>query len=130
MEYDSYGDWYDNGPGSVSFGINIRREMREYEKKDYFSFSVNDNIGIGTEPPSMKLEIREEDPFQELNQYCLNFALSNDELTDVLKELIKDRYMKTLFDYEKIYKKWPPDSEGTVSDDPEIDQMEDELFKV
>lgn len=95
MSYDECEDWYDNGPGSVRFGREVRREMREYAKKD---------------------------PFPILNEYSLNFALSNDELTDELRKIIRDRYIKTAFDYEKQWQKWPPDEE--------IEPLEDELFKV
>ena len=39
-EYESYGDWYDNGPGSENFKRQIRQSNLEFLKKSPFPMLI------------------------------------------------------------------------------------------
>lgn len=123
MSYDECEDWYDNGPGSVKFGRECREQMQRNKEACDLYINCDGSLGMATTSPSVMLEVKDQDSFTLLNDYCLNMALSKVDLTDGLRNLIRDRYLQTALDYELAWKKWSPG-------ESEIESIEDELFKV
>lgn len=107
MEYESYGDWYDNGPGSVNFSRQISEDRERYYREDPQDLNAF-------------LEGLESTRQREMEETRLR---KEDERQRAVEE-IRSAVEGMKFQYNETKKDWE------IIRDAAIEPLEDELFKI